>query len=262
MGSQGYSSRRNGQLPSFWIVVGGVVFALLLLLFIIGSTGGTDEAQANEDRTEINEIVESSLTRVGYGDIRVRVEGRKVTLSGEVPTRADVVAAGAVVNSMSQVATVDNRLTFAGQPELGDLGENTGPVASSPISGGVTSKADLQLQASLSGIAARDPIRFETGRNELTADSAPTITQIAQLMADNPGLRIEIGGHTDSDGAEDANLALSQSRADAVLAALIAAGVPDDRMVSIGYGPSQPVATNETGEGKARNRRIEFLVLI
>lgn len=262
MGSQGYSARRGADLPRLWIIVGGVVFALLLLLFIIGSTSSTDEAQADEDRTEITEIVASSLTRVGYGDVGVRVEGRKVTLSGEVPTRADVVAAGAVVNSISQVATVDNRLTFAGQPELGDLGENIDAVQTSPITGGAVSKVELQLQASLSGVAARDPIRFETGSNLLTADSAPTIAQIAQVMVNNPQLRVEIGGHTDSDGEEEANLVLSQSRADAVVSALVAAGVESDRMIAVGYGEADPVDSNETREGKARNRRIEFLVLL
>jgi outer membrane protein OmpA-like peptidoglycan-associated protein len=254
----GLSPRRRSDLPLGWIVALGVVLAILVLLFIIGSTGGTDEVQADHSGDSLVEIVRPALTRAGYGDVTIQADGRTIILSGELATRADVVAASAVVNSLGEVASVDNRLTYAGEPALGDLpGEG-----SSPISGGVTSSADLLLQARLSTIAARDPIQFETGSNELTPESASTIAQVAQLLLDNPTVRIEIGGHTDSDGEEDANQALSQSRAEAVLAALTAAGIEPQRMIAIGYGETLPIGSNETQDGKARNRRIEFLVLV
>ena len=78
----------------------------------------------------------------------------------------------------------------------------------------------------------------------------------------NPSVRIEVGGHTDSDGVPEENEILSQARADAVVSALVAQGVDGSRLTAQGYGDTLPVATNETGEGKAQNRRIEFLLIV
>ena len=71
-----------------------------------------------------------------------------------------------------------------------------------------------------------------------------------------------MGGHTDSDGLPEENELLSQSRAEAVVTALVAQGVESERLDAVGFGDTQPIASNETGEGKARNRRIEFLLLL
>jgi len=129
------------------------------------------------------------------------------------------------------------------------------------VGGGVSTEA-LILQSRIAQAAALDPITFQTGSTELTPESARTITEIAQILADNPSARIEVGGHTDSDGEPEANELLSQTRADAVVAALVGAGVETERLAAVGYGDSIPIASNETGEGKARNRRIEFLLLV
>ena len=80
-------------------------------------------------------------------------------------------------------------------------------------------------------------------------------------MIDNPTIRIEVGGHTDSDGVSEENELLSQARADAVVVSLTSKGVEADRLIARGFGDAQPIASNETGEGKAQNRRIEFLIL-
>ena len=74
-----------------------------------------------------------------------------------------------------------------------------------------------------------------------------------------PTANIEIAGHTDADG-DAANQALSEQRAQAVTDYLIKAGLPAERFTPIGYGSSQPVAGNDTDEGKAQNRRIDFVV--
>lgn len=262
-GSSSRSPRRGSDLPIGQLAIVGSVLAILLILFIIGSTGEDDAADAEESRTNLTEIVKPALTRAGYGDVIVESDGRTVTLSGELATRTDVVAADAVVNSIAEVAFVVNNLSYPG-----DIGEDL-PTPDQTDDGDVptagptgTSNATLLLQSRFAGVAARDPITFQTGSPDLTPESATTIQRIAQLMVDNPTTRIEIGGHTDSDGEPEANEALSLIRAEAVVNALVGAGVEADRMVAVGYGDALPVASNETGEGKAQNRRIEFLLLI
>ncbi len=263
-GSSSRGPRRGPELPIGQLAIAGAVLAVLLVLFIIGSTGEDDSAEADENRTELTEIVKPALTRAGYGDVIVVSDGRTVTLSGELATRTDVIAADAVVKSIAEVAFVVNNLSYPGEIE-GDLpnpSDEEDLALDRTQPGAQTSSAALLLQSRIAGAAARDPITFQTGSPDLTPESAATISRIAQIMLDNPTTRIEIGGHTDSDGEPEANEALSKTRADAVLTALIAAGVEADRMVAVGYGDSLPVASNETGEGKAQNRRIEFLLLL
>ena len=258
--------RRGGDLPVGRLAVIGGILAVLVLLFIIGSTGTNQEAEADVDRTDLMAIVKPALTRAGYGDVIVETDGRTVTLSGELSTRTDVVAADAVVNSIAEVAFVINNLSFPGDVFEEDLpdgeGDGGGGQSSGPIeSGGATTEA-LILQSRIAQAAALDPITFQTGSTELTPESARTITEIALILSENPSARIEVGGHTDSDGEPEANELLSQTRSDAVVAALVGAGVEPERLVAVGYGDTIPIASNETGEGKARNRRIEFLLLV
>ena len=77
-----------------------------------------------------------------------------------------------------------------------------------------------------------------------------------------PDIRIEIAGHADTQGSAAANLTLSEARAAAVLAYLVAQGESIDRYMSVGYGDTQPVADNTTDEGRARNRRIVFRAIL
>ena len=101
-------------------------------------------------------------------------------------------------------------------------------------------------------------VTFETGRSALKPDSYTILDIVAQSLIANPDIRIEIAGHTDNTGALATNMRLSQARADAVRAYLASKGVEPGRMVANGYGPSQPVAPNNTSAGRAQNRRVEL----
>jgi len=104
-------------------------------------------------------------------------------------------------------------------------------------------------------------IFFESGRAELKPISYVELNKAADLLKDNATMVIEIGGHTDNLGSDDLNLALSQKRADAVQKYLILAGIDESRVRSKGYGETQPIADNNTEEGRAKNRRTEFEIV-
>ena len=109
-------------------------------------------------------------------------------------------------------------------------------------------------------VLAKGTIRFESGRSSLDSDSAGLLDHLVETALRCPATKIDVAGHTDADGEVAVNQALSEKRAQAVVDYLVKAGLPASRFTAIGYGSTQPVADNDTDEGKARNRRIEFIV--
>ncbi len=109
-------------------------------------------------------------------------------------------------------------------------------------------------------VLAKGTIRFESGRSSLDPDSAGLLDHVVETALRCPTTKIDVAGHTDADGEVAVNQALSEKRAQAVVEYLVRAGLPAGRFTAIGYGSTQPVADNDTDEGKARNRRIEFIV--
>jgi outer membrane protein OmpA-like peptidoglycan-associated protein len=102
---------------------------------------------------------------------------------------------------------------------------------------------------------------FPAGEARLPAAASPTLDRLAELLIQYPRLSVRVVGHTDSVGAEGANLALSQGRADAVKRALVTRGVPADRINAIGKGEAEPIADNASEAGRKQNRRIEIYLL-
>lgn len=103
-------------------------------------------------------------------------------------------------------------------------------------------------------------IRFASKRADIDPDSAGILDHLIETAQRCPATPIEVVGHTDADGEDAANQALSEKRAQAVIDYLVKAGLPAGRFTAVGYGATQPLAGNDTDEGKAQNRRIEFLV--
>lgn len=103
-------------------------------------------------------------------------------------------------------------------------------------------------------------IFFDTGSAEVKPESKPALTEIAKLLAQTPALKLEVVGHTDMTGGLDSNMKLSQARAESVVKALTAEhGVAAGRLKPFGVGPLAPVASNDSEEGRAKNRRVELV---
>ncbi|NTW26619.1 MAG: OmpA family protein, partial [Lentimicrobium sp.] len=90
-------------------------------------------------------------------------------------------------------------------------------------------------------------------------ESMGTINYVVKMMQDHPELKFSVEGHTDSDGDDASNLKLSEARAKAVVEAMAKLGIAADRLTSKGLGESKPMAGNDSPEGKAQNRRVEFV---
>ncbi len=109
-------------------------------------------------------------------------------------------------------------------------------------------------------LLAKARIRFESGKADLSPDSLGLLDRLTETALRCPTANIEIAGHTDADGDATQNQALSEKRAQAVADYLVRGGLPANRFTAAGYGSTQPIAGNDTDEGKAQNRRIDFVV--
>jgi outer membrane protein OmpA-like peptidoglycan-associated protein len=105
-----------------------------------------------------------------------------------------------------------------------------------------------------------EKIYFDFGKASIKKDSMPIIDGVAQILSENPELgNVRIEGHTDDKGSEGFNLMLSQQRVESVRAAMMARGIPGDRLEAVGYGEAKPIDDNNTAEGREKNRRVEFV---
>ena len=109
-------------------------------------------------------------------------------------------------------------------------------------------------------IELKQTVFFDTNRAAIKRVSFPLLSEVAQALQDNPAIKVEIQGHTDSQGSDRSNLKLSQKRAVSVRGYLIKKGVIRDRMVAKGYGETVPIADNRTALGRSQNRRVEFVI--
>lgn len=123
-------------------------------------------------------------------------------------------------------------------------------------------KRDLYLVPLEVGTTIRlNNIFFDLGKATLRNESMPELERLYGLMSQNDKMTIELSGHTDNVGSNDANLKLSEDRAKAVLDYLISKGIKPDRLISKGYGETKPLTTNDNEEGRQLNRRVEFTIL-
>lgn len=240
---------RHGVPRWVWVVV-GLTFLLLLLWFMASRGGDSDNTTASPESGDIAAAVRIAENRAGYSAIEITEtdQNGRIVLTGNLPTLADRLAAEKVAVSVANVIDVDNQIT------TDEVEPVEGETAAPPVSEGA-----LLLQRNLAREVSANPIFFASASAELDPVSAATLDRIAGLLGESSA-SVVIEGHTDSDGEEQANLELSSARAQTVLDQLVTRGIDPARLTAQGFGESQPVASNESKEGKAKNRRIEFVV--
>ncbi len=119
-----------------------------------------------------------------------------------------------------------------------------------------------ECETRFSVISTTGAIYFKTGSAELDSASNALLDSVADIANRCPSVKIEVSGHTDTTGGASANQSLSEARAKAVVTYLVAHGVAQVRIAATGYGGTKPVASNTTEDGRAKNRRIEFRVVM
>lgn len=121
---------------------------------------------------------------------------------------------------------------------------------------------NLQLRQTESGVVVTlGDVLFASGQTTLVEGGLSSLEEVFDLLQTEPEKQIRVEGHTDSSGEAQANITLSQERADAVRQALIDLGVAEERITSIGMGEDFPIASNEDDAGRARNRRVDVILL-
>lgn len=152
-----------------------------------------------------------------------------------------------------------NRINFINNPGLNLSNENYGEIYLSNVRIAVGAP-DMRSKLMTEGKLVTRGILFDVNSDKIKPESFGTLKEIAQVLKDNAGVKVKIVGHTDSDGADAANLDLSKRRAAAVKNSLSNDfGIDASRMDTDGKGESQPAGPNTSPEGKANNRRVEFI---
>ena len=219
-----------------------------------------------------------SYARAAFGSDQVYTATRIVSdLPADWPVRvlAGLEALGQLHNGVLTVTpdTVeliglsheeDAKARIAGQlsDKLGEGQEYTLTITYQPPPEPEDALPDPEVcEAQIAEIQATSKIAFEPGSATIASDSRDVVNQIADILRDCGPIRMEIQGHTDSQGREEMNQQLSQARAQSILNELRGRRIPTSSYTAVGYGETQPIADNDTEEGREENRRIEFRLI-
>lgn len=157
---------------------------------------------------------------------------------------------------MTVAQGVDYSIAYSTWNDAQEYADYSIPVFDGPLN--LTVNITVQAEPE---VLTLDHVYFDTGTYILKDESFQELDKLYHYLSTKKHLNVEIGGHTDSDGSDDSNLTLSQNRANAVKDYLINKGIDANRLTAVGYGETQPRATNDTEDGRAQNRRTEVKIL-
>lgn len=213
------------------------------------------KAQFGTDKVYTATRIDPDLTQGWPVRVLAGIEALSQLHEGKLVVRADTVEVSGVTGMQGAKDRISQILSNKlGQGKTFKVAvrydEKLDPLAALPT--------PEECVARVNALVAKQKITFEPGSAEIDGSAAGLMNQLAQALEQCKALPMEIQGHTDAQGSEDGNKALSQARAEAVLVALQGRRVDVSEMTSIGYGEERPIGDNETDEGRELNRRIEF----
>ncbi len=252
----------------------------LLLPLILGLIGFialywfTQDSKAEYIENDLNLKSNQLLKENQIGNAIVNVDGRDATLTGAVASQSRSDEIEQIIASMPGIRTVDNQLVVARaepgmtkpkvviKPKLEPLPElEPEPeieVAMTPEAEIETAQEEvveeLLQTLDLSGIT------FLFGSDEITEKGKLILNDVIRVLNEHKEFNVTVEGHTDNAGDDELNLQLSQQRAQSVLDYLSNNGIQPERLTASGFGETLPIASNDSVEGRAQNRRIEFAV--
>lgn len=196
-------------------------------------------------KTPLNQVIKMAFA-VNGKRIRLYIDGIKMV---DMPTSFDASFRKNIFFNATTHGSADSKLNYF-------------YISNVVIAESVTDRRSQVLKDLLEkGSASTNAIQFATNSDKLTSASTAIIQEFADAMKENPALKLKIIGHTDNNGDDAKNILLSKKRAAAVKQKLISMGIAASRLQTDGKGESEPVADNETEEGKATNRRVQFIKL-
>lgn len=210
------------------------------------AAGVIELSGAFPDQASVDQYVLAAETVYGAENVRGAsvVVDRETTLAGATFGISGLVDAG------------DTRATEFQNTVLAFFGGTNADTSGLEVD--TSPEALARLEERLRQQVAADPILFASGQATIDAESAPILERLALAIIATPGIDVEVVGHTDGEGAVEINQDISERRAQAVVDRLIELGVDPERLRARGAGESEPIADNETEEGRAQNRRIAF----
>lgn len=237
-------------------IIGGVATSLMAMAAhsTVSGAGFIDKLQSEADA----KVSASGLPGVTAAFTRQPMLTRNVVLSGDA-SAADRERLIAELKATPGVASVIWATAGAGvAAPAAPAAETPAPVAAPAAAAAPTPAAVTHCQTDVDAAVNGKEILFDTGQTTISTASNGLLDGLATSLKSCAGVAVEVAGHTDAQGAANTNLALSERRAKAVVAALTARGVPADRLTAKGYGETQPKVPSGPDDANAQNRRIEF----
>lgn len=272
-----------------------IAFGIGLALFVSGETLAGQDAQGCKDHPLFTRMPHFVISQCRASDFdafefdvtkdsrleKVRVEGRKTVIDYKLGAGADRPGAmeivqnhvnaikaigGAVLRQQTGVATL--MISKGGQEtwakvaagQIGTTYELTIVERAAMAQKVTADAASMALEIGNTGRVALYGIYFDFGKSDLKPESKPMLDEIAKLLTQDPRIKLYVVGHTDNVGEIGYNMSLSQTRAEAVVKTLTGGyGIDAGRLKAYGVGPLAPVASNNTDEGRAKNRRVELV---